>query len=162
MCIPYYQKIEDLFGSSIIAHWPLYEATGPPVAHDICGHQYNGSCYGINWGYPGIGDYKTSPYFPGVSNFIDCYSSALAAAFNGSEGSFMIWPRVHNANVWTDGLLHWVLAVNVDASNYLRMFDAAGNMGLNYRAGNVMKELTFTTTTVDFFSPWRNLEQKQR
>jgi hypothetical protein len=40
--LEYYQKIKQLFGSSIIAHWPMWEGSGS-VAYDISGNGRNGA-----------------------------------------------------------------------------------------------------------------------
>jgi len=148
--LEYYLKIKQLFGSSIIAHWPLWEPGGS-VAYDISGNRRNGAATGIDWGYPGIGDGHTTPYFDGATDYVNVYSAALAAAFNGAEGTILIWPKVYDAGVWTDGLRHGVCRFLADNNNYCFIYRFTDNaLYWNYKAGGVSLQVLLAVTPTIF------------
>jgi len=148
--LEYYLKIKQLFGSSIIAHWPLWEPGGS-VAYDISGNRRNGAATGIDWGYPGIGDGHTTPYFDGATDYVNVYSASLAAAFNGSEGTVLIWPKVFNAGVWTDTFHHYICYFIVDANNYIKVMKYNTDTLLwVYVAGGVYKDVALAVTPTVF------------
>jgi hypothetical protein len=148
MCTPYYQKILNLFGSSIIAYWPLWEPSGS-VAADMSGNGRNGvyTYAGVHLGYPGIGDGRTCPYFDGEWGYVNCYSAALAAAFNGVEGTILIWPKAYNAGIWSDGKYHYTCEFEVNEDNVTRILKNLTNeLKWLYTAGGVMKVVSLTVT----------------
>jgi len=148
--LEYYLKIRRLFDSSIIAQWPLWEATGS-VAYDVSGNGRNGAYTGVDLGYPGIGDGHTCPYFDGANDYVNVYSASLAAAFNGAEGTIVIWPRVFNAGVWADSLYHHTCIFRVDANNEIRIYKHNGNyLYWQYVAGGVLSAVSLTVTPTTF------------
>ncbi len=84
-----------------IAYWPMGERFGS-TAYDATQNHFNGGITGATLGEPGIGDGLTSMFFDAVNDRIDIYSAALAAAFNGSEGTLMTWLKVNDVGIWTD------------------------------------------------------------
>jgi len=142
----YYRKIKSLFGSSIIGYWPLWELAGA-VAADISGSGRNGAYTGVDLGYPGIGDGRKSPYFDGTHDYVNVYSAGLAGAFNGDEGTILVWGKVYDAGVWTDGSYRNLCMFYVDASNYVTIRKNNTNtLGWRYDAGGSLKTLTLTVT----------------
>jgi hypothetical protein len=75
----------------------------------------------------GIGDGKNAPYFDGVNDFVNIYSAALAAAFNGAEGTLMAWAKVSGAGVWTDGADRDIVFLAADSNNYLQIRRQGGS-----------------------------------
>lgn len=65
----------------------------------------------------GIGDGRNAPYFDGVNDYVNIYSAGLAGAFNGAEGTLLVWGKVANAGVWTDGVNRAICRLSADASN---------------------------------------------
>jgi hypothetical protein len=117
--VQYYQRV---LASDPIAYW-LLDEKGGTVAYDAVTMRAVGAQNGVHTavtlGQPGIGDGRTSPLYDGVNGYTDVVSAALAAAFDGSEGTAMCWARVANAGVWTDGASRTALTVFVDADNLL-------------------------------------------
>jgi len=122
----YYKKIIRMFGSSLIAYWPLWESSGS-VAADKSGNARHGAYTGVDFGYPGVGDGKKSPYFDGANDYVDIYSAGLAGAFNGNEGTVMLWAKVSAAGVWIDGMGRYALYLSSDINNIIRLYKSTTN-----------------------------------
>lgn len=92
-----------------IAYWPLWEANGTaarclvnPAQTGL--YRNNGGAKDVST-YPpgpGIGDGNTAPYFD-TTDYVNTYTATLAGRFNGSAGSLMVWAKVLNVGIWTDG-----------------------------------------------------------
>lgn len=135
----YSLKIRRLFGDSIIAYWPLWEPSNS-VDYDISGNGRNGAYTGVDLGYPGIGDGHTCPYFDGATDYVNVYSASLAAAFNGAEGTIIIWEKVYNAEVWADGLYHYFVHFYVNNNNRVCFYKSTDNYQYcTYYVGGVSK-----------------------
>lgn len=150
----YYKKIVRTFGSALIGYWPLWESGGS-VAADKSGNARHGAYTGVDFGYPGFGDGKRSPYFDGVNDYVDLYSAGLAGAFNGAEGTAFIWARLFNSGVWTDGLSHYLLYLSADAANLVAIIKSLTNNRLLFRyfSGAVQKYVQVDSNTFTTFTP---------
>lgn len=87
-----------------IAYWPLNELTGSTAICQINTAQ-NGTYTGVTLGQSvtdASGVTFVCPLFDGTNDFVDIYSATLGGAFDGDEGTLMIWARVFNVGVWTD------------------------------------------------------------
>jgi hypothetical protein len=136
----YEKKIKTLFGNSLLTYWPLSESSGSTV-YDHSGNSRNGVYTGVDLANA-AGPTKTktlAPYFDGVNDYVNVYSTSLRDAFNGAEGTFAIWAKVYSAAEWSDGAFRWLGRFYVDASNVLGMTKSsgAGVMGTFYIAGGV-------------------------
>lgn len=102
----YAEKVLGIQPANLVAYWPLWEAEGA-VANDISGNGFHGAYTGVTLGQTGIGDGRTCPLFDGASGYVNIYTEALQTLFNsgglGAEGSCIIWAKVFNSGVWTDG-----------------------------------------------------------
>lgn len=132
--VPTYDK--KVLGYNPDAYWPLWEASGG-VAQCLVNSAQNGAYTGVTlgdtttpWGDP-------APFFDGVNDFVDIYSATFDGVFDGADGSLMIWNKVYNAGVWTDGQTHNILRFEVDGSNtiYPQYSNAANTMNVPYKAG---------------------------
>jgi hypothetical protein len=87
-----------------IAYWPLGEISGT-AAVNLVNATMNGTYARdvsvMTTAAGPLGD--TAPVFGGAADFVNIYSAAFNSAFNGATGTAMIWMRVANAGVWTDG-----------------------------------------------------------
>ena len=95
---------DKIAGYGPIAYWPLYETAGT-VAHCLVNPAQNGTYNSDVATWPpgtGIGDGNSAPYFSG-NDVVDVLTAAFIAAWNGAEGTVMIWAKVANAGVWSDG-----------------------------------------------------------
>lgn len=94
-----------------------------------------------------------APYFDGVNDFVDIYSATLLAAFDGAEGSLLVWCKVFNVGVWTDGSARYATEFRVDANNHLDMQKAGANNRIRneYEANNILESENFNgLATVDW------------
>jgi hypothetical protein len=132
-----------------IAYWPMDEPSGS-VAFDRSGNGRNGAYTGVTLGQPGIGDGRTAPSFDGATSFNNIFTPSLAAAFNGAQGSFVIWGKVSAPSVWLDGISRRMILLQVDANNRIGINKAIANNEVDwlYVAGGVSK-----TAGVISFSP---------
>jgi hypothetical protein len=171
------QLLNPLFGGgsyadkvlaySPIAYWPLWEATGS-VAACLVNPLQNGTYSGVTLGQEGIGDGRTCPLFDGVNDHVDLYSAALAAAFNGAEGTIHLWYKVYNAGVWTDSVHHMLFEFAADAGNNIRVYKEAANNSMyhRYRANSQSKSQSNSpinpTTWVPVAVTWSKTDDKVR
>jgi len=145
----YYLKV---LSYNPIAYWPLWEASGD-VAHCLVNSAQNGAYTGVTLGQPGIGDGRTCPLFNGATDFVDVYTTTFRDAFNGAEGTAIIWAKVFDVGVWTDETSRYWLRFLADTQNTVWI----GRIGLDeryhhrYEAGNVPETVNKTgITTTDW------------
>ena len=137
--IEYYQKIIQLFGSSLIAYYPLWEKNGT-VVQDVSVNALNGVYSGdviVNSVVSPVG--RNAPSFGGTNSRANIYSVGLNSLFNGAEGSMFLWARLP-ADTWATGLDNYLFVFRADTNNtvYLEKF-TTGNLIFGYRAGGVSK-----------------------
>lgn len=151
------QYHERVLATDPIAYWVLDEKSGA-VAYDlvsgrVAGAQ-NGAHVGVTLGRDGIGDGRTSPFYDGANDFTNVFSAALAGAFNGAEGTVLIWGRVNGAGVWTDGAWRRLCEFNASPANRVIISKHLNNNTLTwaYQAGGVIEIVnTAGYTTTDWF-----------
>lgn len=124
----YKQKVLGVQRSNLLAYLPL---DGNTI--DISGHGFNGLASNISY-LPGIGDGGQAAAFTGsgICN-INFFSAALAAAFNGAEGSSAVWASITTAATWADGTYDDVIYFYADANNYV-IFDKSSTVNNTYIA----------------------------
>ena len=104
----------------------------------------------MGFGYPGIHGYHV-PYFDGTAGYINIFSTAFANAFNGAEGTILIWPKVYDAGVWTDAVTRWIIHFSVDGNNTIRIYkDASNPLTWLYNAGGTALSVTLAVTPTNF------------
>ena len=136
----YYQKILSMFGSSLIAYWPLWETSGT-VATDISGNARNGTYYGATLNNILSMSGKPSPYFDG-NDYVNIYSTGMHDAFNGDEGVVSIKSKVPTAQL-TDGAGRRFVELYMDASNRILIYKGSANnsIAINLTIGGVAYEI---------------------
>lgn len=96
----YANQIKSMFGSSLLAYYPLDETSGT-VAYDRSGNGRNGAYVAsptlANLLAPGG---KLAPLFNGTTQYVEFSNSGLPAVWNGQEGSISFWYKALNAAVW--------------------------------------------------------------
>jgi hypothetical protein len=105
----YAQKIVALFGSAVVAYWPLRDAAGTQCT-DVSGHGYHGTYNGPTLGAVGIGDGATAASFDGTDDSIDI--SAALAAVNGAEMTLAIWLAPVDANFWAEAANRYAICLS--------------------------------------------------
>jgi hypothetical protein len=134
----YLQKVLD---TGPIAGWILGEAAGPVAECIVNSPAQDGTSVGITPGQPGPISGHTAYLFDGLNDYVDIFSVALRAAWNGSEGSTLMWLRVLNVGVWTDGIARVGMHVGTGANNYIDLRRPVVNNTVSYfyNAGGVTK-----------------------
>ena len=127
-----------VLGAGPIAYWPRWEPAGA-TAVNLVAATMNGTNTAVTLAQPGIGDGATSASYDGATSYTDVYSAALAAAFNGAEGTIALWAKVSGAGVWTDGITRMAFYIAVAANNRVTVGKSAVNNTLfwTYTAGGV-------------------------
>jgi len=127
----YYKKIRRLFGSSIVAYWPLYESSGT-VANDVGVNDLNATYIGLTLANKLGVTGKPVPLFPGTGTAdINAYSAGLASAFSGAEGSFIFWGQFATGAL-TDAAIRKLIYFRVDGSNYIYIDKHSADYSLRY------------------------------
>ena len=99
----------------LLALWRLNETAGTAVA-DSSGNGRSGTATGVTWVPAGPNGARAAS-FDGVNDLVNVYSAGLAGAFNGDEGSLLLWCRAANADVWADGSFRRLVYFGADADN---------------------------------------------
>jgi len=109
----------------------------------------------VTLGQAGIGDGLTCPLFSGAS-FNNIYSPGFAAAFNPARGSLLMWSKVFNAGVWTDGAYRRLWKIGTDGNNAIDVYKSITNNTLVFnRIAGGISDLVSTTVmggNVNWFS----------
>lgn len=129
--------------AKLLAFFPLNEGSGSNII-DVSRPQP--SSYSITNGYAGVtwgGTLSPTgepvPLWDGTSDYGNIYTAALAAAFNGAEGTIALWAKVSAAGVWTDGTTRRLINIRVNISNALSMSKSSvsGTISWAYAAGGI-------------------------
>jgi hypothetical protein len=150
------QYMQRVLAADPIAYWMQDEKQGG-VSYDMVTARIdgarNGAYTGVTLGQPGIRDGRTSPLFDGANDYNDVLTASLTAAFDGTEGSLMIWARVSGAGVWADGAERRYIAFEGVGDFILFRKDVAANsMLLIYNDSVGAKSQAIATSTLDWFN----------
>ena len=149
--LEYYEKV---LGYGPIAHFPIWDPFGSETAEELVNSPaQDGTHSNVTLGQDGIGDGRTSGRYDGATSFTNVFTPTLQGAFDGSEFTVMVWARVNDATVWTNGVLGylWRCLVNVNNSIFLCKYTTDSQLYARYRAGAVSKIFTHNTSTLDWF-----------
>ena len=112
--------LDRILSTNPLAHWPMDELVGINSDELINGALWDGTYTGVALNDPvGQPSPDGSPVgrWDGGGDYDDIYSVPLAAAFNGAEGSFLIYGRMFNLGVWTDGVHRRLVTLRADGAN---------------------------------------------
>lgn len=145
----YNDNVINIFGSSLLAYWPLWEPSGA-TANDISGNARHGAYTSVTLAQTGIGDGRTAASFNGTTSYANIYSASLHSAFNGSEGSIICWLKVSGVGVWTDGILRRAVSIAFNTNNRVTINKtlASNRVSVEYIAGATNKTVNITTSNV--------------
>lgn len=136
----YTNKVIAVAPANLIQYLVQAEPIGATVALDSSGNARNGAYTAVTLGAAGIGDGRTAASFNGTTSLNNAFSASLQAAFNGSEGTMMIWLRY--AGTVNDGVTRRIFQFLVDANNrcqFTKITD--GRYGFTYAAGGTNKTI---------------------
>lgn len=146
----YLEKVLGIAPNNLVALWPLSESAGT-VAYDLSGHAYNGIYdNSVILAQVGIGDGGNSTLMVPAIGAVNVYSAPLAAAFNGQEGTVMVWFKQRNASVLSDGAGRYCYVLAQDGNNQTYLSRTATNNQYNfvYVAGGVVRVVNFSSSSV--------------
>lgn len=121
-----------VMATSPLRYNKLNETSGTDIV-DSSGNAYTGTYNGVTLGSidsPFSPDKAAS--FDGVNDYGSIGSAAFNSAFNMDEFTVMIWFKVSDASVWTDGVARTFFRFFRDANNFTRIQKASGNNSLTF------------------------------
>jgi hypothetical protein len=138
-----------------ISYWPLNELTGSTAICQINTAQ-NGTYTGVTLGQSvtdASGVSFICPLFDGTNDFVNIYSATLNSVFDGDETTIMVWGRVFDAGVWTDGNFRFVNRLSSGATYYYDQFkfDANNKFQVRRRAGGSVSVDDTPFSSVNWF-----------
>lgn len=146
--LAYTNKVKAIAPNGLIAGYSFADPVGSAAARDESGNGRHGACTAITFGQPGIGDGRTSASFNGTSSVCNIYSAGLAGAFNGGEGTAIVWvPAAPN-----DGVVRTLLILQAVDSNNRILIDkpSGGGVRARYTAGGTAETFTVAPAPTDW------------
>jgi hypothetical protein len=136
-----------------IAYWPLNELSGlTAINYGSLGAAADGTYSGVTLNeINGPGGTRAGLW--GVNDGVNIQSVALRDSFSGNM-TILLFARVNNTGVWTDGLEHelWRATSNVPSRTiYLRKSTTNNNLGCRYDGGGALKAVNVNSYS---FSDW--------
>ncbi len=147
----YTDKVRNIARDKLIGYWPLSDLAGS-VAVDESGNGRNGAYTNAIPGAVGV-DGRSAGSFDGTGDVVSVFSSALAGAFNASEGTLAGWAQVSGSGVWTDATNRYIGFLSVDGSNqiYIRKGTTNNQVAFVYLAGGTSKSFGATLSPTVYF-----------
>lgn len=150
----YHGNILNTESAHLVAYWPLDDLSGSTVT-DRSGHGYSGLYSGATLNATTFLDGNPAPGFDGINDWANIYSSGLASAFNGSQGTLLVWAKVRDASVWSNGALNYPAEFVVNSTNRILVRkNTDGSLLLDYIAGGVAKAATLSTSSHGSPTSW--------
>lgn len=157
----YQQRVKNLFGSSLIGYYPLWETSGV-TAGDQSGNGRDGTyrntagvLNGVTLGQPGIGDGRTAPLFDGAAGYANLSVAELISAFNRLEGIVASWVCVPNIATWSDGTARDFLRIRTaDNLNQLILGRTTTNNQIRWHFQSVNGTHIITDTSLNASTAW--------
>ncbi len=142
---------DKVLGYNPTAYWPLDELAGG-VAQDKVVDLRAPNPASLDGAYTGVTlndtpgpDGRPTPLFDGLNDFVDIV--ALQPAWLPDESTLMIWLKVFNAGVWTDGSIRYAFSIFANSKQYDISKANAPNNTLHYETAteNVSHNTAVTT-----------------
>jgi Putative Ig domain len=148
----YTNKIETLFGNSLVAYWQQNELSGTE-SFDSSNTGANGTYTNVQLGQPGIGDGQTSALYTATPTSNDeLYSAALAAAVNLNEITLLIWGKPSDSSLWNNGQTNLLFRLgNSDASSIVDIVHVGGPY-LQVRYGDTIHNVGSAMSGTSWFT----------
>lgn len=128
------RKVLGISRSNLLAYYPCNGN-----AKDYSGNGFNGAATAVTWG-TGIGDGGKAATFAGTG-YINIFSTAFAAVWNGAEGTSAMWCCVSAAGDWADSAWRNAFYAYVNANNNNNMGKRnTANLAYLARTGNAVTE----------------------
>ena len=113
--------IVDIFDSAVISYLPLNDPSGSTMQDASTNNRdgATGGATGPTLGVAGIDDGQLAISLPGSAAYVNWYSAGLAGAFDGEEGTLIVWAKVGAAGVWADGTYRVIANLYTDSNNFV-------------------------------------------
>ena len=150
------QYMQRVLATDPIGYWMQDEKQGA-VSYDMVTARSNGArngtYTGVTLGQPGIGDGRTSPLFDGATDYMNGFSASLAASINMSEISIMLWLKMFNVGVWTDGARRDAFGIFINGANYIYLSNILNNrLEWKYTAGGIQSVVQVIVAETDWMA----------
>lgn len=161
---------KTVLATNPIAYWPQSETSGV-VAECLVNSAQNGtqsSDVSTRGAFDTDGPFGMSaPFYDGTNDVCNIYSATLNAAFSAATGTVLLWAKVTNVGVWTDGTTRRPLYLSVDPDNRINLEKtaAANQLGYRYEANTVQEWVPQTlspTIWVCFGITWSTAADEMR
>ncbi len=140
----YWQRMRDAQPANLIGLWRLNESSGTN-ADDSSSENHDGTYAGVTLAALLGPDGENAPSFDGINDEVELGASGVGAAFDGAECTLVVWIKVTDASVWTDGARHVGIMIYVNGFNLMRIRSETVNGLVSWRregsnsASNVSK-----------------------
>lgn len=141
----YYKKV---LSYNPTAYWPLWETSGT-VAECLNNSALNGTYTTVTLGNAAGPDGSPCPLFDGTDSRV---AIPVNGVMNLSAGTAMGWMKVSAAGIWTDGVIRYLMRLETNTSNYVRLYKHSTNntVALHTNFGGTFKGLNPGSTSVDW------------
>ena len=119
------RQILETEPDSLIAYWPLNEADGTIAINNEGTSARNGTYIDTVLNGALGPDNRPAPDFS--NGTCDIYSASFDGVFDGSEGTVVMWIKVSDSGIWTDGVNQKPLSITDDANNFIVIDNNADN-----------------------------------
>ena len=144
---------DKVLATGPIAYWPQSETAGV-TAHCLVNPLQDGTYTGVTLANDNTGPFGTpAPFYDGANDYCNILTAALNAAFNGAQGTSMVWGKVNAAGVWADATIRYLVHLFSGAANFIYQQKTAAVNGsqLRYIAGGVSDLVNVVNGTTDWF-----------
>jgi hypothetical protein len=145
----YPTQVAGTQGGHLLAYWQLNETSGT-TANDSSGNGRNGTYSGVTLNSTTFLDGSPAGHNDGINDFVNAYTVSLAGAFDGDEGTLLVWAKVDGAGVWGDGIARRLAFFRADGSNLINIFKSTASNRIDIQRIGSATSLTRTKTS---FSP---------
>lgn len=131
--------------SGLVGYWPLSETSGS-VAYNLQGNgALNGTYSAVSLAADNLVPNGQYANFNGSTSYVNIFSSALASAFNGAEGTLICYVQP-TVGAWVDGVFRRGVIIRHDVNNRVSIHKDSTNDQFDflYVAGGTSLEGTYT------------------
>lgn len=138
-----YSRIKSLFGSSILAFYPIYDFESL-VATDMSGNARLGAyrSTGVSWVKSVFNDNQPCIKIDGTSGLVNMQTTALANAFSFNEGSISLACQVDGT--FGDGITRYILNIYASETAYIQIRKSTSGLSLLRKSASEVKSVSLT------------------
>ena len=146
--LSYVQRV--IAGYSPVAAWAHDELSGSTIVEAVNG--YDGSYVSATLGDSTGPDGSPVPRYDGINDRSVLTNASLDGPFNGDAGTFLIWLKVFDVGVWTDGVQRRIVKMDSDGGDMLEFTRHIDNkLRMREVLGGVFNSFTYSGLS---FTDW--------